>query len=188
MASRQMILTWNFIFFIVVSFYSMGAGLVESLVNYPLWEIIGSSGVWIEYHKALGPRIIAVLAVPALLFQLVTNLLLLFFRPVSISRTVVWATLLLLLIAIASSALIQIPIQHQLDAGYSGELVDRLIKSDLLLRVAAGVLRSGFIIYMLYSLFRDLGGPANLSNDHNGDVYKRRSVKKLSYQESIAIL
>lgn len=154
MTTKSKFITWNFIFFIAVSFYSMGAGFVESLVNYPLWHIIGPSDTWIDYHKALGPRIIATLAMPALLLQLITNILLLFFRPFLVPKWTVWVTLLLLLIAIISSATIQIPIQAQLDTGYTKELVDRLIRTDLLGRVFIAIARSTLILYMMYCLLR----------------------------------
>lgn len=155
MTTKSKLFTWNFIFFIAVSFYSLGAGFVESLVNYPVWHIIGPSDVWINYHKALGPGIIATLAVPALLLQLITNILLLFFRPSLVPKWTVWVTLLLLLIAIISSAIIQIPIQVQLDTGYTKELVDRLISTDLAGRVLIAIARCILILYMMYCMFKN---------------------------------
>jgi len=132
----------------------MGAAFVESFVNYPLWHIIGKTDTWISYHTALGPRIIATLAVPALLLQLITNILLIFFRPLAVPTWMIWVTLLLLLIAIASSAFIQIPIQFQLDSGYSTELVDHLISTDLSWRISITIIRCILTIYMLYCLLK----------------------------------
>lgn len=140
---------WNFIFFIIFSFYSIGAGFVESLANYPVWHIIGPSDVWVNYHVLLGSKIIVVLAIPALLLQLVTNILLVIFRPASVPKWTVLLTLLLLLIAIISSAFIQIPIQVKLDSGYNQTMVDRLINTDLILRVSTGVVRGVVIVYMM---------------------------------------
>lgn len=148
-AKRVSVNTWIFIFFITVSFYSIGAGCVESLVNYPVWYIIGPSEVWTNYHTALGSKIIVVLAIPALLLQLLTNVLLIFYRPAAVPAWTVWITLLLVLISIVSSFTIQIPIQVKLDAGYSKEMVDHLISSDLLLRVSVGFIRGILIIYMM---------------------------------------
>ncbi len=140
---------WNFIAFIIITFYAIGAEFVESLVNYPLWHIVGPSEIWTTYHIALGPKIIAVLAIPALLLQLITNVLLLFFRPAILPKWTAWITLIILLVAVVSSATIQIPIQAKLDSGYTKELVDYLIDTDLYLRVWMSVLRGAIIAYML---------------------------------------
>jgi hypothetical protein len=181
MKAVNKITTWNFIFFIGISFYSMGATLVESLVNYPIWHIIGHSDTWTTYHIALGEKIIPVLAVPVLLLQLIANVLLFFFRPFLIPKWTVWTTLLLLLIVIISSAFIQIPIQFKLNEGYSSELMDTLISSDLFFRVAVGVVRNCLVVYMMYCLLKRV----NLSNnyyqfqDQNGYI---THTKKQGYQ------
>jgi nitric oxide reductase large subunit len=142
--------SWIFIFFVIVILYSTGAGIVESLVNYPLWHIIGQSDVWIPYHRALGPKIILALAVPALLLSLIFNIWLFFKRPVSLPKWTIWTCLVLLLIAVISSATIQIPIQAKLDQGYSKELVDELIVTSFWLRDLMGIIRVGIVGYMLY--------------------------------------
>jgi hypothetical protein len=145
---------WNFIAFLIITFYTMGAGFVESFVNYPLWHIVGPSEVWTAYHIALGPKIIAVLAIPALLLQLITNVLLLFFRPVILPKWTAWITLILLVVALVSTAVIQLPIQATLDSGYTRELVDYLINTDLYLRIWMTVFRAVIIVYMLLLVVR----------------------------------
>ena len=62
-----------FIAFIVLTFYGLGAGYLESFVNYPLWHIIGGTDRWVAYHEALGPRVVVVLAIPALALSLIAN-------------------------------------------------------------------------------------------------------------------
>lgn len=144
--------SWIFILFVVVILYSTGAGIVESLVNYPLWHIIGPSDVWIPYHVALGPKIILTLAVPSLLLSLVFNIWLFFQRPAALPKWTIWACLILLLIAAVSSATIQIPIQAELDHGYTKELVDELIVTSFWLRDMMAFIRVGVICYMLYCI------------------------------------
>ncbi len=139
-----------FILFVIVILYSTGGGIVESLVNYPLWHIIGPSDVWVDYHKAPGPKIILTLAIPSLLLSLVFNIWLFFKRPEGLPKWTVWACLALLLIAVISSATIQIPIQAELDNGYSRELVDKLIVTSFWLRDLMAIIRVGVIGYMLY--------------------------------------
>ena len=73
--SRSIDSTPVFIAFVVLTFYSLGAGYLESFVNYPLWHIIGTTDRWVVYHQALGPRVIVVLAIPALVLSLSANVL-----------------------------------------------------------------------------------------------------------------
>jgi hypothetical protein len=141
---------WTFILFVMVVMYSTGAGFVESFVNYPLWHIIGPTNVWIDYHQALGAKIIVTLAIPSLLISLTLNVWLFFKRPAAVPRWTVWACLILLLIACISSATIQIPIQAQLDSGYDKALVDKLIVSGFWLRDFVGILRLPLVAYMMY--------------------------------------
>jgi hypothetical protein len=141
---------WTFVLFVFIIFYSTGAGYVESFVNYPLWYIIGSSPSWATYHQALSAKIIIFLAIPYLLISLILNVMIFFFRPLAIPRWTVWSCLILLLISIFSSAIIQIPIQLQLDIVYKKELVDELIVTDFWLREVVVTLRIPIACYMIY--------------------------------------
>lgn len=182
MTRKNKIITWNFLFFIIISFYSMGAGFVESIVNYPLWHILGPSDVWIAYHEGLGQRIVPVLAVPALVLQFISNVLLFFFYPSLIPRWTIRATFLLLLVAIISSFVIQIPIQAALATGYSEELVDRLIKSDLIFRVAVAAIRNSVIIYMMYLLLRKPGSNGNHKKNSSKDFSPQSRVQEYAVE------
>jgi hypothetical protein len=139
-----------FIAFIVLTFYGLGAGYLESFVNYPLWRVIGEADQWVAYHRALGPRVVVVLAIPAIALSLIANALLVFYRPAAIPLWTIVATLALLLVATVSTFTIQIPIQIALDAGYDRAAVDRLISSSLWLRDLPGALRAAIAAYMLH--------------------------------------
>jgi Na+/H+-translocating membrane pyrophosphatase len=136
--------------FIVLTFYGLGAGYLESFVNYPLWRIIGETDRWVEYHQALGPRILIVLVIPALVLLVITNVLLFFFRPDAVPRWTVAMALGLLLTATISTAVVQIPIQIQLDVAYERVALDRLITSSLWLRDVVGGVRAVLVAYMLH--------------------------------------
>jgi hypothetical protein len=140
--------------FIVLTFYSLGAGFLESFVNYPLWRIIGETDQWVAYHRALGARVIVVLAIPALGLSLIANTLLAFFRPPGVPGWTIAATLVLLLVATVSTFAIQIPIQMTLDTGYDRAAVDRLISSSLWLRDVTGALRAAIAAHMLHLVVR----------------------------------
>jgi hypothetical protein len=135
--------------FVVLTFYSLGAGWLESFVNYPLWHIIGPTDRWAAYHQALGPRIVIVLAIPALLLSLIANVLLFFRRPPPVPLWTVVVTLALLLVAIVSTVTIQIPIQMQLDVAYQRTAVDRLMVTSWWLRDLPGAFRGALVGYMV---------------------------------------
>lgn len=151
--------------FIVLTFYSLGAGYLESFVNYPLWHIIGPTDRWVAYHEALGPRVVVVLAIPAIALSLIANALLLRFRPPVVPTWTVAATLALLVVGSVSTFAIQIPIQVRLDAGYDRATVDHLISSSLWLRELTGGLRAAIAGYMLHLA---LAAPA-----HAADAVRR---------------
>jgi len=142
--------TWVFVLFVIVILYSTGASFLESLVNYPLWKVIGPSDSWTAYRKGLGPLIVPVLAIPSLPISLILNVILFFKRPVEVPRWTVWACLIFLVVAFVSTVAIQLPIQAKLDEGYDAELIDKLILSDLWLRDLMSVLRVGVLGYMMY--------------------------------------
>jgi nitric oxide reductase large subunit len=155
MSRKQRFVSWHFIFFTALAFYTLGAGYLEAFVNYPLWHIIGKSDQWINYHVALGPRIILALAFPTLVLSLISNILLLFFKPPEIPRWLVWCTLLLLLVGILSTAFIQIPIQVRLDQGYNEALVNRLISTSFWLRELMAAARSILVACMFYCIIKN---------------------------------
>lgn len=151
---KQVFITWHFIFFTALTFYTLGAGYLESFVNYPVWYILGPSDQWIPYHVALGSRVIWVLAFPTLVLSLISNVLLLFFRPPAVGWWLVWCALLLLLVGILSSVFIQIPLQMQLDKGYNKVLVDHLISTSFWLRELMAAIRCGLVAYMVYCIIK----------------------------------
>jgi len=153
--NRTAIAAWNFSFFVLLSFYSIGTGMIESFLNYPSWYLIGPTEAWLDYRELLTQRIIPLLAMPALLLQTISNIIVIVYRPVAVPRWTVWITLLLLVTGVVSSAIVQIPIQIALDRTYNKEMLDELINSDLYLRVLTGVIRGIIILYMLQCIIKE---------------------------------
>src|SRR4051812_27571354 len=117
--------TWFFLITFALVFYGMGAASVESFVNYPTWSLIGANE-FRAYHRALGPLIIGYMVIPMLLGTILT-ILLLWFRPASIPRWMIWLAIVLQLVVWVSTFTIQLPIQGQLSAdGLSLPLIERL--------------------------------------------------------------
>ena len=115
-------------------FYVLGAGYVESFVNYRTWHLIGADQ-FRAYHHALSPRIIAFLVIPAFSLAIFTFVLI-WIRPLEIPRWSAIVSFVLIAVMIISSIAIQIPIQRQLNEnGLSVPLIDRLILTDWLRRI-----------------------------------------------------
>jgi len=134
--------------FFAFSFFSFGEAVFEGHVNYPAWLVISDQSFQ-AYHQALSSRI-AFLIVP-LALTTVLNVLLIWWRPPCIPGWAVWTTLGLSVSGWISTLSLQIPIQMQLYAhGYSAELLQRLIWTDLLYRKIPGYIRLVIVGWMLY--------------------------------------
>jgi hypothetical protein len=132
-ASRQLAGRWTFLVAFALVFYGNGAAFIESFVNYPSWHLIGADE-FTQFHRFIGPRVLAFLVAPALLGTLFT-ILMLWFRPPAVPRWAVWAAIVLQLIVFVSTATIQLPIQFELSArGLSLPLIERLIETNFWLR------------------------------------------------------
>jgi len=116
-----------------LTFYCLGTTFFEAFVNYRTWPLIGAAE-FRAYHRALTPLVVKVMLIPIAVY-FVSLLALLVLRPASAPWWALATSLGLLLIAIVSSACIQIPIQTTLGRdGLSQPLIERLIVSDLALR------------------------------------------------------
>lgn len=122
---------WLFLITFALVFYGMGAASVESFVNYPTWPLIGVN-VFRAYHRALGPLIVGYMVIPMLVATILT-ILLLWFRPASIPRWMVWLAIVLQLVVWISTVTIQLPIQGQLSAdGLSLPLIEPATREQFL--------------------------------------------------------
>ena len=127
---------WLFMFTFALVFYALGAGYIESFVNYRTWHLIGAAE-FTAYHHDLGPRIIAFLVIPVFSIAIFT-LALIWLRPPPIPRWSLFVSLALTLMIIIVSVAVQIPIQMQLhDNGLSLPLLDKLIQTDWIRKIAA---------------------------------------------------
>lgn len=116
-------------------FYVNGAAFIEGFVNYPSWRLIGEAE-FIAYHRLLSPRMVVLLAIPAVAATVFT-VLLLRFRAAGLPIRVIWAAIALQAVALLPTATIQVPIQMQMqlsETGLSLPLIDRLIETNWWLR------------------------------------------------------
>jgi len=144
---------WLFLITFALVFYGMGAASVESFVNYPTWPLIGANE-FRAYHRALSPLIIGHMVVPMLVTTLLT-ILLLWFRPASIPRWMVWLAIGLQLAVWISTVAIQLPIQGQLSAdGLSLPLIERLRVTSFWFRRVPHIAIAFLFLWMMSGLLR----------------------------------
>jgi hypothetical protein len=134
-------------------FYGMGASFVESFVNYPTWPLIGANE-FRAYHRALSPLIVGYMVIPMFVATILT-ILLLWFRPASIPRWMVWLAIVLQLVVWVSTFTIQLPIQGQLSAsGLSLPLIDRLRVTNFYFRRVPYIANAFLFLWMMSVLLR----------------------------------
>lgn len=144
---------WLFSITFALVFYGMGAASVESFVNYPTWPLIGANE-FRAYHRALGPLIIGYMVIP-LVVATVLTILLLWFRPGSIPRWMIWLAIGSQLVAWVSTFTIQLPIQGQLSAdGLSVPLIDRLRVTSFWFRRVPNTANAFLFLWMMLALLR----------------------------------
>jgi hypothetical protein len=116
-----------------LTFYCLGTTYFEAFVNYRTWALIGARE-FSAYHRALTPLVAKVMLLPIGVY-VVCLVALLAVGSASLPRWAVATSLALVLIAVASSVFIQIPIQRAFDRDeFSVTLLRWLISTDLWLR------------------------------------------------------
>ncbi|MEO5720852.1 MAG: hypothetical protein ABIR71_05195 [Chthoniobacterales bacterium] len=147
---------WLFLITFALVFYGTGAAFVESFVNYPTWPLIGPNE-FRAYHRALSPLIIGYMVIPLAVATILT-IFLVWFRPVAISRWMVWLALGLQLIVWVSTFTIQLPIQGQLSAdGLSLLLIERLRVTNFWFRRVPYLGNAFLFLWMMSMLLRPNG-------------------------------
>jgi len=137
----------------VVVFYVFGGGIVNSLVAYRTWRAVGANE-FPEFHH-IDSTLIIPLFVVFFFFSFIPQILLFWFRPMIISRWLVWLALLFNLITLVSTITIQIPIQNELDKRFSLELIERLISTDFIYRRIPMLLMGITNFVMLYKVVKN---------------------------------
>lgn len=137
-----------------LTFYVIGAAFVQSFVNYPTWHLIGANE-FKEYHNGMSPLIQMVMVLPWLV-SIVFTVSLFWLRPHAVPAWLVGVALVFNLVILASTALIQIPIQLQLsESGMSQPAIDKLIGTDPI-RWASGIVVGLAYLQMMYRVVRPL--------------------------------
>jgi len=152
MNKRNKISALVFSIYLLLTFYVFGGGMVTSLVGYRTWKLVGPEE-FPKFHQADNTHVIPVFVIFFFL-SFIPQILLFWFRPAIIPKWMVWLALFLNLTMLISSVTIQIPIQMKLDEGFSMELIERLITTDLTFRVIPMILLAVTNFMMLYKVVK----------------------------------
>ncbi len=152
MANKNKISTIVFSVYILLAFYVFGGGIVNSLVAYRTWRAVGANE-FPQFHH-IDSSLIIPLFVVFFFLSFIPQILLFWFRPMVISRWLVWLALLFNLITLVSTITIQIPIQVELDKKFSLELINRLISTDFIYRRIPMLLMAIINFIMLYKVVK----------------------------------
>lgn len=138
--------------FFILSFYCFGLGMMDSFVVYHSWLYVGANE-FAAMHSAASERIVPLLVLPTLVLTILC-VIMLQNRPAYFTKRQIGLALLMLMSGWLSSALIQIPIQNQLQTGKDDALIQKLIVTDWI-RVIAWF---GYIIIVLKMLLQVMAG------------------------------
>ncbi|MEO6357758.1 MAG: hypothetical protein ABIU77_02060, partial [Ferruginibacter sp.] len=116
------------------------------------WRAVGENE-FPKFHH-IDASLIIPLFVVFFFFSFIPQILLFWFRPASISKWLVWIALLLNLITLISTIVIQIPIQNELDKGFSSELLEKLISTDMIYRRIPMLLMAIVNFVMLFKVVK----------------------------------
>jgi uncharacterized BrkB/YihY/UPF0761 family membrane protein len=161
MTNKNKISTIVFSVYILLTFYVFGGGIVNSLVAYRTWRAVGANE-FPEFHH-IDSSLIIPLFVIFFFLSFIPQILLFWFRPMIISKWLIWLAFLFNLITLISTITIQIPIQIELDKKFSLELIERLISTDLIYRRIPMLLLALVNFIMLYKVVKHSVNTTNAS-------------------------
>ena len=161
MNTKNKISTIVFSVYILLSFYVFGGGIVNSLVAYRTWRAVGANE-FPKFHQ-IDSALIIPLFVIFFFLSFIPQILMFWFRPMIISRWLVWSALFFNLITLVSTITIQIPIQVELDKRLSLELIEKLISTDFIYRRIPMFLLAIINFIMLYKVVKHSNNKPNPS-------------------------
>lgn len=147
-----------FIVTFVLTFYTLGAGVIDNYVIYPTFAAVGENE-FVAFRQVFSPRIVALLVVP-LILRTIFSVLLLWLRPKAIRLRHIWLFLFCQAVAWISTVTVQLPIQFELDKGKNPELIQNLIET-IWLRTSMSFVCAAIMIWMMFLVIRSLANDKN---------------------------
>lgn len=114
------------------------------LVHYPSFRHIRSENFQ-KHHQSHTFWITPIVA-PAMLIELFTSILLIFYPPQILNYKLIWSGLILIIINWASTAFVQIPLHNKLGHGFDEQIHTKLVNSNWI-RTIAWTLRGSIVLH-----------------------------------------
>ena len=138
--------------FFALSLYCFGGGFVEGF-QYSSWKLISPESFPAVHHE-IGLQIQRYY-VPFLFLSVPLTVLLIWFHHPAMSRNLIILAAVLQTYIVASTIVLAVPIQRQLDVAFSQPLVDKLIWYHTYLRLGPGLLHLTVVLILLYQVIRN---------------------------------
>jgi hypothetical protein len=142
-----------FIAAFIMTFYGLGASIIDHYVIYPTLPLIGENE-FATYYATFSPRILLFLVLPVIL-QTIFTVLLLWLRPKAIPLWTVLFALACQIVRWISTVVVQVPIQIQLGKGKNLDLINTLMQTGLI-RTLSNVVGAAVIVWMMFAVLRSL--------------------------------
>lgn len=114
--------------FIALSLFSYGTAMMDYFLVYPSRLIVGEPE-FISYHSLLEERILPISVIPFALMTIL-NVVLVWKRPTFVAGTLVWLSMICLLLDWVSSLTLQIPMNLQLNHGKDTALIQSVMDTN----------------------------------------------------------
>lgn len=146
MTRKDRISIFLFLTFSLLSFYSFGTAMMDYFLLYPSRYLVGVNE-FIPYHKLLESAILPVSVFPFLLVTIL-NVFLIWFRPPHVSKGLIWASLICLVLDVISTALFQAPWNFELSEGKNVALMQKITDTNWI-RVFLEIAQVIFVFVMI---------------------------------------
>jgi hypothetical protein len=114
--------------FCCLSFYSVGTAFMDYFLVYPSRAIVGVNE-FVSYHDLLEKAILPVSVIPFFIITILNGILSLR-RPKSVSKRLLWASFICLILDWISSIFIQIPMNLELNNGKDPVLIQKVMDTN----------------------------------------------------------
>lgn len=145
-------MTSNFVLIanLVSTCYMVGLIWMVQIVHYPLFAKVGAEQYesYQTHHQSLTTLVVG----PPMLLELITSLLLLWYRPAGIPSWLIYFGIALLAVVWLSTAFIQVPCHEKLTSGFDAAVHSRLVTSNWIRTIgwtARGALAAWMLIIVL---------------------------------------
>jgi uncharacterized membrane protein len=131
---------------LVSTCYMAGLIWMVQVVHYPLFAKVGREQF--ESYQTSHQSLTTLVVGPPMLVELITAVLLIWYRPAEVPSWIFYVALALLVVVWASTAFLQVPCHEQLTGGFDTAVHTRLVVSNWI-RTISWTARGVFVTWML---------------------------------------